>query len=158
MWLYFWTVQRSKNKQKESWIESWNGERTEGHLVLYCHLDVLTLRPGITWAVIWSELEFCTPYFGALLVAQMIKNLPEMQETQIWSLGGEDALEKGMATYSSILSWRIPWSEEPGRLQSMGSQRLDTTEWLTHIHTQSLFLVSLQNTSHYAIKILYQPN
>ena len=45
MWLYFWTVQRSKNKQKESWIESWNGERTEGHLVLYCHLVCANTEP-----------------------------------------------------------------------------------------------------------------
>ena len=55
-------------------------------------------------------------------VAQMVKNLPAMQETWIWSLGWEDPLEKGMATHSSILAWRIPWTEEPGGLQSMGSQ------------------------------------
>ena len=48
-----------------------------------------------------------------------------MQETQVYSLGQEDPLEKGMATQSSILAWRIPWSEEPGRLQSMASQRVD---------------------------------
>ena len=54
----------------------------------------------------------------------MIKNLPAMQETRIRSLGQEDPLEKGMATYSSIFAWRIPLSEEPGGLQSMGSQRL----------------------------------
>ena len=54
----------------------------------------------------------------------MIKNLPIMQETQVQSLGREDPLEKGMATHSSILAWRIPWREEPDGLQSMGSQRL----------------------------------
>ena len=59
---------------------------------------------------------------GASLVAQMVKNLPAMQETWIWSLGWEDPLEKGMATHSSILAWRIPWTEEAGRLQSMGPQ------------------------------------
>ena len=53
----------------------------------------------------------------------MVKNPPAMQETQIQSLGWEDPLEKGMATHSSILAWRIPWAEEPGRLQSMGSQK-----------------------------------
>ena len=53
----------------------------------------------------------------------MIKHLPAMQETQIRSLGQDDPLEKGMATHSSILAWKIPWMEEPGRLQSMGSQR-----------------------------------
>ena len=56
--------------------------------------------------------------------AQMVKNLPAMQETQVQSLGWEDSLEKGMAIHSSILAWRIPWTEEPGRLQSMGSQRV----------------------------------
>ena len=54
----------------------------------------------------------------------MVKNLPAMQETQIFSLGQEDPLEKGMATHSSILAWRILWTEEPGRLQSMGLQRV----------------------------------
>ena len=56
----------------------------------------------------------------------MVKNLPALQETQVQSLGQEDPLEEEMATHSSILAWRIPWTEEPGGLQSMGSQkRLD---------------------------------
>ena len=54
-------------------------------------------------------------YSWASLVAQMVKNMPAMQETQVLSLGGEDPLEKSMATHSSILAWRIPWTEEPGR-------------------------------------------
>ena len=54
----------------------------------------------------------------------MVKNLPAMQETGVQSLGQEDPLEKGMATHSSILAWEIPWTEEPGRLQSIGSQRV----------------------------------
>ena len=53
----------------------------------------------------------------------MVKNLPAMQETSIQSLGGEDPLEEEMATHFSILAWRIPWTKEPGGLQSMGSQR-----------------------------------
>jgi len=57
-------------------------------------------------------------------VAERVKNLPTMQETQVQSLGREDPLKKGMATYSSLLAWRIPWTEEPGRLQSMGLQRV----------------------------------
>ena len=56
----------------------------------------------------------------ASLVAQMVKNLPAMQGIQVQSLDQEDPLEKGMATHSSILAWTIPWTEEPGRLQSMG--------------------------------------
>ena len=61
---------------------------------------------------------------GASLVAQMVKNLPAMQKTQVQSLGWEDPPEKEMATHSSILAWKISWIEEPGRLQSMGSQRV----------------------------------
>ena len=59
------------------------------------------------------------------LVTQTVKNLPAMQETQVQFLGQEDPLKKGMATHSSTLAWRIPWTEEPGGLQSMGSQRVD---------------------------------
>ena len=57
-------------------------------------------------------------------MAQMVRNLPAVQETQVLSQGGEDPLEKGMATHSGILAWRIPWTEEPGGLPSMGSQSL----------------------------------
>ena len=57
-------------------------------------------------------------------VAQMVKRLPAMQETRVRSLGWEDPLEKEMATHSSTLAWKIAWMEEPGRLQSMGSQRV----------------------------------
>ena len=65
-------------------------------------------------------------YYCANLVAQMVKNPPSMKETQVKSLGQEDPLEKEMATHSSILAWRIPWTEETAGLQSMGSQRVTT--------------------------------
>ena len=55
------------------------------------------------------------------LVAQIVKNMPAMQETQVQSLGREDPIDKGMATHSSVLAWRIPWTEEPGGIQSIGS-------------------------------------
>ena len=58
------------------------------------------------------------------LVAQIVENSPAVQETRVQSLGQEDPLEKGMETHSSILTWRIPWTEEPSRLQSKGSQRV----------------------------------
>ena len=61
-------------------------------------------------------------------VAQMVRNLPAMQETWVQSLGWEDPLEKRMATHSNVLDWRIPWTEEPGKLQFMGCKELDTTE------------------------------
>ena len=75
--------------------------------------------------------EFCPcclllskEYFWTSLVAQTVKHLSTMLETQVQSLGWEDPLEKEMATHSSILAWRIPWTEEPGRLPSMGLQRV----------------------------------
>ena len=69
----------------------------------------------------------CTDILGASLVAQLVKNLPAMQETWVRSLGQEDPLEKEMMTHSSILAWRISWTEEPAGLQSMESQESDTT-------------------------------
>ena len=71
-------------------------------------------------------------------VVQVVKTLPAMPETWVQSLGQEDPLEKGMATHSSILSWRIPWTEEPGKLQSMGSQRVGH-DWATNTHTHTKF-------------------
>ena len=72
---------------------------------------------------ITDSMDMSLSKFHAFLVAQTVKNLHAMQETPVRSLGREDALEKGMAVYFSILAWRIPWTQEPGRLQSMGSQR-----------------------------------
>ena len=77
-----------------------------------------------------SGLDFCLfiQLIGGSLVAQMVKCLPimpTMWEIQVQSLGRDDLLEKEMATHSSILAWKIPWTEEPGRLQSMGSQRVE---------------------------------
>ena len=68
----------------------------------------------------------------------MVKNLPAMHETQVWSLGWEDLLEKGMATYSSIFAWRTPWTEEPGGLQSTGSQKA-WHNWVTNSDTQYVY-------------------
>ena len=65
-------------------------------------------------------------------MAQTVKNLPEMQETQVPPLGWEDPLEEEMATYSSILAWSIPWTEEPGGPQSMGSQRVRHEQAKSH--------------------------
>ena len=84
----------------------------------------------------------CPASLWASLVAQMVKNLPVIQETWVQSLCWEVPLKEGMAPHSSILAWRIPWTEEPGRLQSMGLQRAghdsatkpqpltDTTTWM----------------------------
>ena len=70
------------------------------------------------------NLEGSLRFIGASLIAQMVKCLLEMQETQVRSLGQEDPLEKAMATHSSTLAWKVPWAEEPCRLQSIGSRRV----------------------------------
>ena len=81
-----------------------------------------------------EEIGYPLQYWASL-VAQMIKNLPAVQETWVQSLGQEDPLEKRMATHFSILAWRIPWTEGPGGLQSMGPQRAgyDSTAEPQHI-------------------------
>ena len=82
-------------------------------------------------------------------MAQQLKNLlamQETQETQVQSLSVEDTLEEEMAAHSSILAWRIPWTEEPGGLQSKGLRRVDTAEQL-HIHTNPSYLFSLQSST-----------
>ena len=82
---------------------------------------------------------------GASLVSHTVKTLPVMWDTWVRSLGWEDPLEKGMATHSSILTWRIPQTEEAGGLQSMGSQRVghdQATNTHTHTHTQNRMLLS----------------
>ena len=76
-------------------------------------------------------------YIYHALLAQMVKNFPAMWETWVRSLGWKDPLEKGMATHSRILAWRIPWTEERGGLQSMGSQRF---RQLSYFHL-TLFLL-----------------
>ena len=73
----------------------------------------------------------------------MFKNPPAMQEAGVQSLGWEDPLEKKMATHSNIFAWRIPWTEEPGRLQSMGSQESDTTERLNNKGNKKLPFYSI---------------
>ena len=71
-----------------------------------------------------EEIGYPLQHSWASFVAELVKDLPAMQETWVQSLGWEDPLEKGKATHSSILAWRITWTEEPGRLQSMGLQRV----------------------------------
>ena len=81
----------------------------------------------------------------ASLVAQVVKNLPAMQETWVWFLGQEDPLEEGMATLSSIPAWRIPWTEEPGRLQCIGLQRVGHN-WMTN--TMSVYVLGKKKRTH----------
>ena len=91
-----------------------------GQAVSHCiHVPRLLIHPSV-----FGHLGCFHVLTGASLVAQTVKNLPAMQETWVQSLGREDPLEKGMATNSSILAWRIPWTEEPSRIQSVGLQRV----------------------------------
>ena len=87
-------------------------------------LSLLTIlwNSAFKWVYLsFSPMRFTSLFTGTSLVAQMVKNLSTMQETQLRSLGWEDPLEKAMAPHSSTLAWKIPWTEEPARLQSMGS-------------------------------------
>ena len=79
--------------------------------------------------------------YDGSLVAQMVKNLPAVWKTQVWCLGWEDPLEKGMATHSRILAWRIPWTEEPGGLQSLHG----VTKNQTRNEKFSLYLLQEEN-------------
>ena len=91
------------------------------------HLDLLLLLVNMNLAVVTIYAQaflLARVFMSPKLVAQMVKRLSTMWETQVQSLGREDPLEKEMATHSSIVAWKIPWTEEPGRLQSMGSQRV----------------------------------
>ena len=100
-----------------------NGPREHG-----CRWDLsspsLTRTPSLSQKPDQAELlSLSDPPLGSL-VAQMVKNLPAIEETQVQSLGGEDPLEEGMETPSSVLAQRIPWTEEPGGLRSVVSQRV----------------------------------
>ena len=111
--------------------------------LIFCY-TLLTLRCACVneWhALSKASEELCSavwwwPHvaYRTSLVAQKVKRPPEMWKTWIWSLGWEDLLEKEMATHSSTLAWKIPWTEEPGRLQSMGSQRV-RHNWVTSLFT-----------------------
>ena len=87
----------------------------------------------------------------------MVKNLPAMQETWVQSLDREDPLEKGESTYSSILAWRIPWTEEPGGLQSMGSQR-DAHTHMQHNFPKRRVSLSLSPLIVLHISLIYSSN
>ena len=92
--------------------------------------------------------------FQASLVTQMVKNLLTMRETWVQCLGQEDRLEKGTATHSSILAWIIPWTEQPGSLQSMGSQSQTGSSDCAYMHTLYLYTY-MWNTCIYRYILLY---
>ena len=101
-----------------------------GSLIALIILTLLLCKENCTYGRIHSFIQWLL--IGASLVAQRVKRLPAMRETWVWSLGQEDPLEKEVATHSSTLAWKIPWTEKPGRLQSMGSQRVGH-DWMTSL-------------------------
>ena len=118
---------------------------------------------GEEW-VIWlsgKAVFLINALSGAFLVSRTVKNLPTMLETLVQSVGQEDPLQKGMATHSSILAWRIPWTEKPGRLQSIGLQRVGH-DW-AHMRSDMQFASSKNSLDEefnffnreYAIHIFY---
>ena len=117
-----WTKQNSQE-------QPWENEFVDMCLKRMKVIVNCTIRPGGFW-----ELGNAFYLDESSLVAQMVKHLPAMRKTRVRSLGWEDLLEKEMATHSSTLAWRIPWMEEPGRLQSMGSQRVGH-DWATSLFT-----------------------
>ena len=98
-----------------------------------------SLHPGISVTCVLDPetTPICPKALQGSLVAQRLKRLPPMRETWVQSLGWEDHLEKEMVTHSSIFAWRIPWTEEPGRLQSMGSQSQTRLSDFTSFHFTS---------------------
>ena len=100
-----------------------------GHLGCFHALDLTNIVAMNTEVHMSFELDFS--FYRASLVAQTMKSLSVVQETRVQSLGWEDLLEKEMATHSNILAWKIPWVEEPGRLQSMGSQSWTQQSYFT---------------------------
>lgn len=89
-----------------------------------------------------DQLEEPKTNYIRCLVSQMVRNLPAMQETQIWSLGQKDSLEKDTATHVSILAWRIPWSKEPGGLQFMEVKAV-RCYWVTNTFTNYMLVAQL---------------
>ena len=94
--------------------------------VFHCNGSSSTIKRFLTVSSLkeFKIFDLCLAMKRASLVAQLVKNPPAVQETLVQFLGWEDPLEKGVTTYSNILAWTTPWTEEPGRLQSMGSQRV----------------------------------
>ena len=116
-----WCVQTALQCSSEQ-LQHTNSSQPDTNTSAYCGSRVVLHVLTGTTSRIWASQ-----------VALVVKNPPAMQETWVQSLGWEDPLEKGMATHSSILAWRIPWTEEPGGLQSMGLQRVGP-DWVTELN------------------------
>ena len=118
-------------------------------------LQILYSRKKFSWKVIQRGQY----HFWASLVVQLVQNRPSIQETQVRSLGQEHPLEKGMATHTSNLAWRISWTEDPGGFQSMGSQRVGH-DWVTNTHNiVSIFLpVNSKSSEQFHLEMIDMAN
>ena len=132
--IYIFVCVCTKSSQSYRTVQPMDYSPPDNPLSIFAWEIPWTVESGGLQSTGWQELDtthtqisslyyflFFGVYLRASLVAQRVKHLPAMWETQVQSLGWEDLLEKEMATHSSILAWRIPWMEEPSRLQSMGS-------------------------------------
>ena len=128
------------------WMESHWYRRGKKKKILLCLSGLFwVLIPCCLHPLIFNKniktSQLCSVYTGASLVAQLVKNLPAMQETWVWSLGWEDPLEKGMATHSTTLTWRIPWTEDLVGYSPWDCNKSDTTERLTFLAFPSAYTV-----------------
>ena len=149
---YFWTCKHCGTMNKNGW-ETFC---LRSPYIIFEHLpSISTLRYGRRHSLFSHEIWWIS-LFKVSLVAQRLKHLPPMRETRVWSLSREDPLEKEMAIHSSILAWRIPWTEKPSRLQSTGSQRVGHNwatspslfkgiqSWMTPDYWYELYVTCLQ--------------
>ena len=113
--------------------------------VTYISMPILQVRKQTHYDLcdLFNFLQLSSDTTGTSLVAQTVKRLPTVRETWVWSLGQEDPLEKAMAPHSSTLAWKIPWTEEGSRLQSMGSQRVGH-DWVTSLHFSDTMEIQTQ--------------
>ena len=117
----------------------------------YCLMSEWSTRI-VWWSVIWCDSWIPTSF----LVAQMVES-PVIPETRVWPLSQEDPLEKGMGTHSNILAWKIPWTQKPGVLQSVGSQ--SPHDWVTNTFTKiSLRMFSQTYLSRYISELSMMGN
>ena len=105
--------------------------------------SILDLQSCVSFRCVAKWFCYTCTCIWASMVAQMVKNLPAIQETGVWSLGQQEPLEEEMATHYSILAWRIPWTEETGGLHSMGSHRV-RHDWATNTFTSYIYLFSFR--------------
>ena len=131
---------------RKAWEPGSEGVGSRGRCTLcgiWCCWHCLSWELDFSWLFICHQHGRTSSISTSSLVAQRVKDLPAMRETWVWSLGWEDPLEKKMATHSSTLAWKIPWTEELGRLQSIGSQKVGH-DWATSLASLLVSVMKFQ--------------